>query len=90
MTLEERDEKLKRLESLLENTPTEPTQLAIVLYEIWHDALWEITDDSFEEFLAAQFDMEKEDAFIAMKLAADAGAFPDADATAVQEAFEAL
>lgn len=90
MTLKQRDEKLKRLEELLEPAPDDSNKLAIALCAIWYDKLWEVTDDSFEEFLDTQFDMTLEDAFIAMKLAADAGAFPDSVTIAVQEAFEAL
>ncbi len=90
MTLEQRDLKLKRLESLLENREEDPSKLAVQLAEIWIDALWEVCDDSFSEFLASEFEMSEADAFMAMKLAASAGMLTEDVAAKVEEEFERL
>ncbi len=90
MTLEQRDLKLKRLESLLENREEDPSKLAVQLAEIWIDALWEVCDDSFSEFLASEFEMSEPDAFMAMKLAASAGMLTEDVAAKVEAEFERL
>ena len=91
MTLAERDLKLKRLENIIETRDDDPTKLAIILCEIWQEGLWEVSDDSFEDFLASEFDeMTEADAFMVMKLAASAGAFPEDVAAKIEAEFERL
>jgi hypothetical protein len=90
MTLKERDEKLKLLEDIIENREEDPTKLAVQLCKIWIDGLWEVSDDSFEEFLASEFEMTEADAFMAMKLAAGAGKFPEDVAAKIDKEFERI
>ena len=90
MTLAERDLKLKRLENIIENRDDDPTKLAVTLCEIWIDGLWEVSDDSFEDFLASEFELTEADAFMAMKLAASAGMFPEDVAAKIEAEFERL
>ncbi len=90
MDLKTRDLKLKRLEDILQNQQDDPTKLAHQLCDIWIDALWEVSDDSFEDFLASEFEMTEADAFMAMKLAAGAGVFPDDIAAKIEAEFERL
>jgi len=90
MTLAERDLKLKRLENIIETRDDDPTKLAIILCEIWQDGLWEVSDDSFEDFLASEFELTEADAFMAMKLAASAGLFPEDVAAKIEAEFERL
>jgi len=88
MTLAERDRKLKCLEDILEQPRDDQNQIAIALFKIWHDGLWEVSDDSFDEFLQNEFEMTETDAFIVMKAAASAGQFPDYEAEKINEEFE--
>jgi hypothetical protein len=90
MTIEERNIKLDRLESLLEKYYANPTNKAAVLCEIWKDRLWEISDDTFGDFIQEEFDMTHEQAFIEMKAAATTGIFPADVAAAIDEEFEKL
>ena len=90
MTLAERDFKLKQLEGLLENQEHDSDKIAINLCKIWIDGLWEVSDDSFEDFLASEFEMTEADAFMAMKLAAGAGVFPEDIAAKIEAEFERL
>ena len=90
MTLAERDLKLKRLEDIISNRDDDPTKLAVTLCEIWIDGLWEVSDDSFEDFLASEFEMTEADAFLMMKLAASAGAFEEDVAAKIEAEFERL
>ena len=90
MNLAERDLKLKRLENIIETRDDDPTKLAIILCEIWQDGLWEVSDDSFEDFLASEFEMTEADAFMQMKLAANAGMFPEDVAAKIEAEFERL
>lgn len=90
MTLAERDLKLKRLENIIETRDDDPTKLAVILCEIWQEGLWEVSDDSFEDFLASEFELTEADAFMAMKLAASAGMFPEDVAAKIEAEFERL
>jgi hypothetical protein len=90
MTLEQRDLKLKRLDDIMENRQDDPAKLAVQLCEIWSDGLWEVTDDSFEDFLSREFEMSEMEAFMAMKLAASAGMFPEDVSEKIDEQFEKL
>jgi hypothetical protein len=90
MTLSERDTALKRLESILEQPRDDQNTVAVHLCEIWQDKLWEVADDSFEEFLANEFEMTEADAFMAMKVAACAGAFPEEMVEKINEQIERL
>lgn len=90
MDLATRDLKLKRLENIIETRDDDPTKLAIILCEIWQDGLWEVSDDSFEDFLASEFELTEADAFMAMKLAASAGLFPEDVVAKIEAEFERL
>lgn len=90
MDLATRDLKLKRLENIIETRDDDPTKLAVILCEIWQDGLWEVSDDSFEDFLASEFEMTEADAFMTMKLAASAGLFPEDVAAKIESEFERL
>lgn len=90
MDLVTRDRKLKCLEDILERDRTDQNILAVSLFQIWHDALWEVCDESFEEFLQSEYEMSETDAFIIMKSAASTGAFPDYETEKINEQFERL
>ena len=90
MTLDERDRRLKCLEDILEQPRNDQNVVAIALFKIWHDALWEVSDDSFDEFLQNEFEMTETDAFIIMKSAASAGQFPDYETDQINVEFEKL
>jgi hypothetical protein len=90
VTLAERDLKLKRLEDILEHQDEDPTKLSVQLCEIWLEKLWEVSDDSFEEFLASEFDMTEADAFMSMKLAGSAGLLTEDAMAKVEAEFERL
>ena len=90
MTLAERDRKLKCLEDLLEQPRNDQNVVAVALFKIWHDNLWEVSDDSFDEFLQNEFEMTETDAFIVMKAAASAGQFPEYEAEKINAEFERL
>lgn len=90
MTLAERDTKLKRLETILENRGEDPSEIAIQLAEIWLYNLWEVCDDSFSEFLASEFEMSEADAFLTMKLAVSAGVITGEQAAKIEAEFERL
>ena len=90
MTLEERDRKLKCLEDILEQPRTDQNIVAAHLFKIWHDGLWEVSDDSFDEFVQNEFEMSEVDAFIIMKAAASAGQFPEYEAEKINAEFERL
>ena len=90
MTLAERDRRLKCLEDILEQPRGDQNHIAVQLFRIWHDALWEVSEDSFEEFLGDEYDMSEADAFIIMKAAASAGHFPPYETDKINEQFERL
>ena len=90
MTLQERDRKLKCLEDILEQPRDDQNQVAQSLFKIWHDALWEVSDDSFDEFVQNEFEMSEVDAFIVMKAAASAGQFPEYETEKINAEFERL
>jgi hypothetical protein len=90
MTLEERDRKLQCLEDILEQPRNDQNVVAVALFKIWHDALWEVTDDSFDEFVKEKYEMSEVDAFIIMKAAASAGQFPEYEMQKIDEQFERL
>jgi len=88
MNLQERDRKLQCLEDILEQPRNDQNVVAVALFKIWHDALWEVSDDSFDEFLQNEFEMTEADAWIVMKAAASAGQFPDYEAEKINAEFE--
>ena len=90
MTLAERDFKLKQLEDILQNQQDDPNGLAHQLCDIWIDGLWEVSDDSFEDFLASEFEMTEADAFLMMKLAASSGMFTEDVVAKIEAEFERL
>lgn len=90
MDLKTRDILLSRLEAILYQPRDDQTKVAAVLCEIWQDKLWALTDDSFEEFLANEFEMTEADAFMAMKVAACSGAFPEEIVEKINEEIERL
>lgn len=90
MDLKKRDTSLKRLEEILDLPRSDQNQVAVHLAEIWIDNLWEVSDDSFDEFVQAEFEMSEADAFIIMKAAASAGMFPDDTMEKINEQFERL
>ena len=90
MTLNERDRKLKCLEDILEQPRDDQNQVAVSLFKIWHDGLWEVSDDSFDEFVQNEFEMSEVDAFIVMKAAASAGQFPEYETEKINAEFERL
>lgn len=90
MTLFERDSKLKLLEDILERPRNDQNVVAVNLAQIWMDALWEVSDDSFDEFVQNEFEMSEIDAFIIMKAAASAGQFTEDIAEKINAEFERL
>ncbi len=90
MDLATRDLKLKRLEDLLENASDDQTSIAIQLCEIWLDGLWEVSDDSFAEFVESEYEMSESDAFIVMKATASTGQFPEDVVEKINAEFERL
>jgi predicted oxidoreductase (fatty acid repression mutant protein) len=90
MTLEERDRKLQCLEDILEQPRNDQNVVAVALFKIWHDVLWEVSDDSFDEFVQNEYEMSEADAFIIMKAAASAGMFADYETEKINEQFERL
>ncbi len=90
MTLEERDIRLKRLEDLLEHARDDQNSVAIQLCEIWLDGLWEVSDDSFAEFVESEYEMSESDAFIVMKATASTGQFPEDIVEKINAEFERL
>jgi len=90
MTLAERDRKLKLLEDLIETPRSDQNIIAQTLFKIWHDGLWEVSDDSFDEFVASEFEMSETDAFIVMKAAASGGHFGEYETEKINEQFEGL
>lgn len=90
MTLLERDRKLKCLEDILEQPRDDQNIVAVALFKIWHDGLWEVSDDSFDEFVQNEFEMSETDAFIIMKAAASAGVFPEYETEKINGEFERL
>lgn len=90
MTLAERDQRLKLLEDILERPRNDQNAVAVNLAQIWLDALWEVSDDSFDEFVQNEFEMSETDAFIIMKAAASAGQFTEDIAEKINAEFERL
>lgn len=90
MTLAERDQRLKLLEDILERPRNDQNVVAVNLAQIWMDALWEVSDDSFDEFVQNEFEMSEIDAFIIMKAAASAGQFTEDIAEKINAEFERL
>jgi hypothetical protein len=90
MTLTERDSKLKLLESILDQKRDDQNQVAQQLCQIWIDKLWEVSDDSFDEFVQNEYEMSEADAFIIMKAAAGAGIFPKDLTEKINQEFERL
>jgi hypothetical protein len=90
MTLQERDRRLKCLEDILEEPRNDQNVVAVNLFKIWHDGLWQVSDDSFDEFTQNEFEMSEVDAFIIMKAAASAGQFPEYEAEKINAEFERL
>jgi hypothetical protein len=90
MTIDERDRKLKFLEEILEQPRNDQNAVAVALFKIWHDSLWEVSDDSFDEFVQNEFEMSEADAFIIMKVAASTGQFPEYEAEKINAEFERL
>jgi hypothetical protein len=56
MTPQEREIALHRVEWLLEKIEDEAIDIPIALAEIYVKNLWEIADDSFDEFIKLSFD----------------------------------
>jgi hypothetical protein len=90
MDLATRDRKLKCLEDILEQPRNDQNVVAVALFKIWHDGLWEVSDDSFDEFVQNEFEMSEVDAFIIMKAAASAGQFPEYESEKINAEFERL
>lgn len=90
MTIQQRDIALARLDEITNQPRDDQTKIAAILCEIWQDKLWALTDDSFEEFLANEFEMTEADAFMAMKVAACSGAFPEELVEKINEEIERL
>jgi len=90
MDLATRDIHLKRLEYILELPRDDQNAVAQQLCEIWRDKLWEVSDDSFDEFAQNEYEMSEADAFIIMKAAASAGVFPEDVVEKINAEFERL
>ncbi len=90
MDLATRDRKLKLLEDILEQPRNDQNVVAVALFKIWHDSLWEVSDDSFDEFVQNEFEMSEADAFIIMKAAASAGQFAEYETEKINQEFERL
>ncbi len=90
MDLATRDLKLKLLEDILEQPRNDQNVVAVALFKIWHDDLWEVSDDSFDEFVQNEFEMSEADAFIIMKAAASAGQFSEYETEKINQEFERL
>jgi hypothetical protein len=90
VTLEERDRRLQCLEDILEQPRNDQNIVAQQLAQVWIDELWEVSDDSFDEFVQNEFEMSYADAFIIMKAAASAGVFPDDIAEKINTEFEKI
>ena len=90
MDLATRDLKLSRLESLLELKRDDQNEVAKQLCEIWSDGLWQVSDDSFDEFVQNEYEMSEADSFIIMKAAASAGMFPEDVVEKINAEFERL
>jgi hypothetical protein len=82
--------RVDRLEQLVTQPRTDQKQTGIHLAEIWEGKLWDLTSESFEEFVTEEFEMTLFDAFLAMKTAADESAFPQALADLINSEFEKL
>ena len=90
LDLATRDTKLKLLEDTLEQPRDDQNKVAQQLCQIWLDKLWEVSDDSFDEFVQNEYEMSEADAFIVMKAAASAGLFPDDVVEKINTEFERL
>ena len=90
MNIEDRDLLIKRLEDLAATDRNDPIKFGMALCEIWKDNLWELSDDSFEEFLENEYEMPEIEAFLLMKGAAATGCFPVEVIDQIEEAFEKL
>jgi hypothetical protein len=90
MTPDETRRKVELLDELISKPREDPNQLAVTLFQIWHDSLWEVCSESFAELLESEFEMTEADAWATMKAAVATGLFPKYETEKIDEQFDKL